>query len=178
MNEVTSDRAAVVAAFDRARDRFLAAFAEVPNEALTYLPEGDEFAIGALLLHVTDPLHNYTRLLGEMAASDGRLDQGGDLAQQEAQLQRRAEIIAARPTAAERAALLAALEAAHQQFRARLLTIPDADFDREIDVVYPGSTEPYPTSPHMVAGWVIDHYDEHVPHVTALLEGWRGEQGE
>ena len=46
MNETTSDRAAVVAAFDAARDRFLAAFAEVPDEALTYLPEGDEFAIG------------------------------------------------------------------------------------------------------------------------------------
>ena len=37
-----------------------------------------------------------------MTASDGRLDQGQDLALQEAQLQRRTEIIAARPTAAER----------------------------------------------------------------------------
>jgi uncharacterized damage-inducible protein DinB len=176
MNEATSDRAAVVAAFDQARDRFLAAFAEVPDAALTYLPEGDEFTIGALLLHVADPLHNYTQLLGEMAASDGRLDQGADQAALDAQLQRRMEIIAARPAAAERAALLAALEAAHQQFRARVLATPDADFDREIDVIYPGSTAPYPTSPRMVVGWVVDHYDEHVPHVTALLEGWRAAQ--
>jgi hypothetical protein len=173
MNETTSDRAEVVAAFDAARDRFLAAFAEVPDAALTYLPEGDEFAIGALLLHVTDPLRTYRTLLEDMAASPGRLDQGGDLAQQEAALQQRLEIIAARPTAAERAPLLASLEAAHQQLRARLLATPTADFDREIDVIYPGSTEPYPTSPRMVAGWVIDHYDEHVPHVAALLQGWR-----
>jgi hypothetical protein len=173
MNETTSDRAEVVAAFDVARDRFLAAFTEVPDEALTYLPDGDEFAIGALLLHVAQPLRDYTRLLGEMAASDGRLDQGRDLVQQEAQLQQRLAIIAARPTAAERAPLLASLEAAHQQFRARLLATSPADFDREIEVIYPGSTEPYPTSPRMVAGWVIDHYDEHVPQVAALLVGWR-----
>ena len=45
----TSDRAAVVAAFDQARDAFLAAFAEVPDAALSYLPEGDEFALGGAL---------------------------------------------------------------------------------------------------------------------------------
>lgn len=177
MNEATSDRAEVVAAFDAARDRFLAAFAEVPDEALAYLPDGDEFAIGALLLHVADPLRTYRVLLEDMAASDGRLDQGQDLAQQEEQLQKRIEIIAARPTAAERAALLAALETAHQQFRARLLALPDTDFAREIDVIYPGSTEPYPTSPRMVVGWVMDHYDEHTPQVASLLTAWRESSG-
>ncbi len=170
---VPVDRSAVVGALDQARDAFLAAFAEVPDAALSYLPEGDEFALGALLLHIAQPMRTYTGLLTEMAASDGRVDQDQDPAFQAGQLQQRGEIMAARPTAADRAALLAALEAAHQQLRARLLATPDAEFDRPVTVIYSGTTEPYPTSPRMVAGWVQGHYDEHTPQVESLLAGWR-----
>ncbi len=173
-----SDRSAVVGAFDAARDTFLTAFAEVPDAALTYLPEGDEFAVGALLLHIAQPMRTYTRLLEEMAASEGQVDQNQDPTFEQTQMQQRAEFVAARPTAADRAALLAALEAAHQHLRARLLATPDADFDRPVPVIYAGTTDPYPTSPRMVAGWVLDHYDEHTPQVQSLLAGWRATQGD
>src|SRR3954447_11477776 len=57
-------------AFDEARDRFLAAFAQAPDEALPFVPPGDEYAIGVLPIHMLDPITRYMTLFELMVAND------------------------------------------------------------------------------------------------------------
>ena len=64
--------------------------------------------------------------------------------------------LAARPTGADRAGLLAGLTAAHQQAREQLQAFADTAFDHEVGVLFPGSDTPYPTTPRAVAGWMTD----------------------
>lgn len=170
----TGDHAAVLAEFDQARDAFLAAFAEAPDSALSYLPDGEEYALGALLLHLTSPLQTYTLLLNRLLlvpAGAALLDYSDS---EEMSIRSREAVLAARPTGAERAGLLAGLATAHAQFHDRLATFPAGRFDQEVPVLYPGGGDPYPTSARAVAGWVIDHYHEHTAQVTAMLRDLPG----
>ena len=161
----------VLAEFDQARAAFLAAFAEVPDTALGYLPEGEEYALGALLLHLAGPLQSYTMLLNRMilAASGSAVLDYSD--SEEMSLRSREAVITARPTESERAGLLAGLATAHAQFRDRLVTFPAGGFDRDVPVLYPGGGDPYPTSARAIVGWMIDHYHEHTAQVQAMLRG-------
>jgi hypothetical protein len=174
MTTETGEQATVLAEFDQARDAFLAAFAEAPDAALAYLPEGEEYALGALLLHLAGTLQTYTLVLNRLLlvpAGDAVIDYSDS---EDLSLQAREAVIAARPTPTERAGLLAGLATAHTQFRDRLATFPAARFDQEVPVLYPGGGEPYPTSPRAVAGWVTDHYREHTAQVTTMLRDWPG----
>jgi len=168
------ERAAVLAEFDQARDAFLAAFAEAPDSALAYLPEGEEYALGALLLHLAGPMQTYTLLLNRLllAPAGGAVLDYSD--SEEMSIRSREAVIAARPTAAERAGLLAGLATAHTQFHDRLATFPAGRLDQEVPVLYPGGGDPYPTSARAVAGWVIDHYNEHTAQVIAMLRNLPG----
>jgi DinB family protein len=167
------DRTGALAAFDTARDRFLDAFAAVPGEALGYLPPGDDYAIGALLLHLQDTMRHYLAVLDLVQAADfGPLDltQTAEVADSEA---RHAKTMAARPTPADRQRLLAELAALHETVRQRALGLDAATFARQAPVVYsPGGT-PYPTGCGDILGWLSDHYDEHTPQVGQLLASWR-----
>ena len=51
--------ASLVARFDAARDTFLAAFAQAPDEALPYTPAGEEYALGVLPIHLQDSMNHY-----------------------------------------------------------------------------------------------------------------------
>jgi hypothetical protein len=167
------EQAAVLAELDQARAAFLAVFAGAPDMALAYLPEGEEYALGALLLHLAGPLQSYAILLQRMAAAGaGALDYSDSA---EMSLRSRDAVIAARPTGAERAGLLAGLAAAHVQFRDRLATFPAGRFDQEVPVLYPGGGDPYPTTARAVAGWMIDHYHEHTAQVRVMLRALAGE---
>src|SRR5258708_29149499 len=53
-------RAATLAALDAARDRFLAAFAQAPDEALPFVPAGAETPLGAVPLHMQAPIRDHT----------------------------------------------------------------------------------------------------------------------
>jgi len=57
--QAVDGRAAALAAFDAARDRFLAAFAQAPDEALPFVPAGEEYALGVLPMHMQDPMRHY-----------------------------------------------------------------------------------------------------------------------
>jgi hypothetical protein len=169
------DQAAVLAAFDAARDAFLAAFAAVPDAALSYLPAGEEYALGALVLHLQGPLILYTGLLDRLApAPTGLVDYRDSAAAYDAA---RASWIAARPDGGDRAGLLAGLRAAHQACRDRLAGFDEAGFDAAAPVLFPGSETPYPTSPRAVAGWVTDHYQEHIAQVGAMVRDLRAAPG-
>ena len=169
-------REASLSALDRAYVQFLAAFRDVPDEALSYAPAGDEYALGILPEHLCDPLWRYSSQLDAMLrAGFGQIDLSQDKIYEAAQARRHADLAAWRPTRAEREAMLAHLETAHQHARSRLATLDDVTFTRTAPVVYMGSSEPYPTSARDMSGWLIDHYDEHTAQTRELLARWRAE---
>lgn len=168
-------RDAALAAFDQAYRDFLAAFAEVPNEALSYVPAGDEYALGVLLLHLQHPLRDYIDQLRRMMRADfAQIDLSADAARAATQEQRHAKLISWRPTSADRAGLLSGLALAHQDARTQLGALDEAMFGRSAPVIYSPGTEPYPTSARDIIGWLIDHYHEHSVQVQDMLKGWRG----
>ncbi|HEY7340156.1 MAG TPA: DinB family protein [Ktedonobacterales bacterium] len=169
--------ATLIARFDAARDGFLAAFAQAPDEALPYTPAGEEYALGILPLHLQDSMNHYLDVYGRItAASFGLVDLGADptLAQREAAQHQR--LVTTKPTGADRAALLDDLNATHGRVTERFRALDDAAVTRQADVVYSPGTDPYPTSVAAIFGWLIDHYDEHIAQTAQLLERWQAEQ--
>src|SRR5215471_7684783 len=164
--------------FDEARDHFLAAFAQAPDEALPFVPPGDEYAIGVLPIHLLDPITRYMTVFEQMMASDFALvDRAGDPAALAWEAERHAHSAATRPTGAERAGMLRDLTAAHQKVVDRFSALDAATFTSQGPVIYPGSSDPYPTSAQDILGWLTDHYDEHTVQMGQLLDQWRAHVG-
>src|SRR5258705_8851231 len=94
-------RAAALAAIDAARDRFLAAFAQAPDEALPFVPAGEEYALGLLPMHMQDPMRHYL-VVFDMARAGGfgPLDLTGTVEAASVSPDRHAAILGARPTGA------------------------------------------------------------------------------
>jgi hypothetical protein len=171
-----SDRLALLAAFDQAGAAYLAAFAQAPDEALRFVPPGDEYALGALPIHLRDSMHHYMRVLDLLLASDFApldLSAGPDAATEaEAEARRHAALVAQRPTGADRAGILADLERAHQQVGTRAAALDEATFARQAPVVYSAGAASYPTSCRDIMGWLTDHYREHIDQTQAMLAQW------
>lgn len=171
-----SQAAGLLARFDTARDAFLAAFAEAPDDALPYTPAGEEYALGVLPLHLQDSMNHYLDVYTRMVGADyGPVDLTSDPshAAHEAELHQR--LVITKPTGADRAAMLGDLAATHQRIRDRFADLDDATVARQADVIYSPGTAPYPTSVADIMGWLTDHYDEHVAQTAQLLERWRSE---
>src|SRR5689334_1002535 len=64
--DTSGTRQAAIATFDATRDDFLAAFAEAPDGALTYLPPGDEYTLGVLPRHLCDSMDGYLDTLDQI----------------------------------------------------------------------------------------------------------------
>ena len=62
----TADRSARLAEFDRARDAFVESYQPVPDDALTYVPAGEDYTLGGLAVHVSDALYHYSHVLDVM----------------------------------------------------------------------------------------------------------------
>src|SRR5256885_8383140 len=62
------EREAALADFETARQEWEAAFANVPDGALTYLKPGDDYALGGLQVHVNWVLVHYRRILDGLVA--------------------------------------------------------------------------------------------------------------
>lgn len=167
-----------LAAFDGARDAFLAAFAAVPDAALSYLPPDDEYALGVLPMHLGDSMRRYLDTLDHIQqAGYGPVDLSADAALAGREARRHDELVAARPTAADRAAMLDELRATHDRMHNRALALDPAGFEERAPVVYAAGSAPYPTSCRDILGWLTDHYHEHVEQTKSLLEGWRSSGG-
>jgi DinB superfamily len=169
--------ATLIARFDAARDSFLAAFAQAPDEALAYTPAGEEYALGILPLHLQDSMNHYLDVYDRMTAANFgpvNLDADPTLAQQEAAQHQR--LVTTKPTGADRAALLDDLNATHRRVTERFATLDDAAVARQADVVYSPGSEPYPTSVAAIFGWLTDHYDEHIAQTAQLLARWQAGQ--
>ena len=172
----SSDRAAALAAFDQARDAYLAAFSQAPDEALAYVPAGEEYTLGVLTLHLCDPIERYLYTFECIrAANFGLVDLASDAEHQAREASRHAERVAARPTGADRPALLRALDEAHQRVHATAAALDGDSFTRQAPVIYSAGAAPYPTSFRDILGWLTDHYHEHTTQVAELLDRWRGQ---
>ena len=169
--------AILIARFDAARDSFLTAFAQAPDEALPYTPAGEEYALGLLPLHLQDSMNHYLDVYDRMTAANfGPVNLGADptLAQREAAQHQR--LVTTKPTGADRAALLDDLNATHRRVTGRFSGLDDAAVTRLADVVYSPGTDPYPTSVAAIFGWLTDHYDEHIAQTAQLIARWQAEQ--
>src|ERR671933_1571442 len=66
------DRETALADFDHARDDFETAYAQVPDEALDYRPDGEDYAISDLVPHITASIRGYSRQLDKMKEAEYR----------------------------------------------------------------------------------------------------------
>jgi hypothetical protein len=163
-------QATELAAFDRARDGFVAGLAAAPDAALGYLKRGDDYTLGGLVPHVNAVLERYLRLLDAMLASGLQAMTAAD---------DRERFDAANAGAADtldRAQLdagLALTEQLHADVHRRIGELAPGDLGRSAPIRFPGGGEPYLTSPADVLGWLTGHYEEHTTHITELLAEWR-----
>lgn len=169
------DREVALAKFDHARDDFEAAFALVPDEALGWKPEGDDYTLGDLLPHVIGSIANYMTVLDYIKAADGGAVVPGWEADQ-AMADYKARVQAIYAAGAGRTAVIDELDAAHDRMASRLHDMAYEEYGHQTPVHYGGSSEPFPTSAHDILGWLTDHYYEHVPHIAQLLEGWAAQK--
>ena len=164
------ERGTALAEFDRARDGFLDALRPAPDESLTYLREGDVYAIGGLAVHCNWVLRHYRRVLDGLASGGGAELHSSDPDGEQDEANRRA---LAGLAAEQRAPELAELKTLHEEVRQAALGIAPDAWERKSPVLYGNAAEAYPTSPDDVVGWLRDHYQEHVPHATELLAEWQ-----
>ena len=164
------ERDQALADFDRARAEWEAAFARVPDAALRYLKPGDDYSLGGLMVHVNWVLVHYGRVLDAMVAGGftavGPLDPPGE--------EREAREAARRGlSTSERARSMAEMATLHKDALAAMSSLAAREWDRKCPVVYAPGEEPYDTSAGDVAGWLSDHYREHVSQTADLIEEWR-----
>ena len=170
------DRETALANFDHARDDFVRAFAQVPDKALNYKPEGDDYSIGDLLPHVLNQINMYTVVLEVM---DGL---GWGLAHPfEGESRRMMGNFAAQMQALYaggegRDAIVEELEQAHDRLASRLREMANLEYSQKALVLFPSSDDPYPTSAADLLAWLTDHYNEHIAQVWQLLEAWEREK--
>jgi hypothetical protein len=164
------EREAALAEFNSSRDRFLAALAPVPDEALTYLRPGDIYAIGGLAVHCNWVLKHYGRVLDRLADPGTAEFHAEDPADEVEEANRRA-LAGLSPT--ERDAELAVLFELHEDLKRTALHVAAGAWERKTPVFYGDAADAYPTSPDDVVGWLRDHYQEHVPHAAELLAEWQ-----
>lgn len=159
-----------LAAFDRARAGFADRLAAVPDGALAYLEQGGDYTLGGLVAHVDAVLERYLGLLDAMAGNGFRdMTAPDDTARFAAANARAARV----PSRSELDAHLAEMERLHREVHARIDRLAPDDLRRAPGIRYGDGTEPYPTSPLDVLGWLTEHYEEHTTHVTDLMDAWR-----
>jgi hypothetical protein len=173
------DRERDLAKFDHGRDDFEAAFARVPDEALEWKPEGDDYTIGFLVPHVISSIARYSTVLDLVEGTGGgAVGPGWEAGEEGVPLRDyNAEILAIYAAGAGRQAVLDELDAAHDRMAARLRKMAYDEYGRQSPVHYDDNPDAFPTSAHDIIGWLTDHYYEHVPHIAQLLEGWEKTKG-
>src|SRR6267378_5008882 len=164
------EREATLADFEGACHQWEAAFAKVPDGALTFLKPGDDYALGGLQVHVNWVLVHYLRVL------DGILAAGfAETAPRDPSADVRRALEGAKHglMPAERRSSLAEMAKLHATVRSTIRELPEEDWSRKASVIYGEGQDPYPTSPEDIIGWLRDHYREHVDQSADLIAEWR-----
>ena len=160
---------AALQAFDQARDAFATTVEQTPAAALRYRPEGEDYALGGLAIHVAQVLEKYTRVLEAMHASAAD-PVSEPLAAAEPPTD--AALIRNGFSAEERSAVLGRVRASHAALVSAMRAFPGSAFETKLRVTFVGATEPFPTSPADVLGWVHGHYEEHIAQIGELCQRW------
>lgn len=172
MTETTdrfADREEALVEFDRARDGFQHCYDAVPDEALGYVPAGEDYTLGGLAVHVTQTLYHYGRVLDQMRSSGYQ-----PLTLQEPPDDpREAEMVRKGFPGAERASVFGGMRVGHDHVAARVRALEADEYARVAPVIYGEGQDPYDTRAVDVMGWVIDHYRDHTQQVADLLASWR-----
>jgi hypothetical protein len=157
---------AALADFEAARSEWEAAFAKIPDGALTYLKTGDDYALGGLQVHVNWVLTHYRRVLDGIIAGGfsplGPQDAAGEA--EAAGHKAKAGL-----EASKRAKSLEEMERLHRAVVGACTRLSEAEWSRKCPVVYGAGQDPYPTSPEDVIEWLRDHYREHVQQSADLV---------
>ena len=162
------EREATLADFDRARGEFEEAVRGAPDAALRYRAAGDDYALGGLVVHVTQVLEHYTAVLDAIHTADWQSPTAPPSVTSDSD----AALIRDGFGGDSRADVLGRLREAHAALADAVRAEPSEWFSRPAPVTYSSSTEPYPTSPADVVGWVRDHYAEHTQQIAELIADW------
>jgi hypothetical protein len=168
------EKKAAIADFEAARQEWIRAFERVPDGALGFLKDGDDYALGGLQVHVNWVLNHYRRVLA------GMVQRGIDrLPPQDGPNEAAAAVAKAKAgiTAGERAGAMEEMGRLHQGVLAVVNRLPVENWARKAEVVYGNGQDPYPTSPQDIVGWLRDHYREHVGQSADLTAEWKLGQG-
>ncbi|TME24429.1 MAG: hypothetical protein E6I67_00725 [Chloroflexi bacterium] len=168
------EREAALADFETARKEWEAAFAKVPDGALTYLKPGDDYSLGGLQVHVNWVLVHYRRVLDGILAAGFAETAPAD---PPADVRRALEGAKHGLMPAERRSSLAEMAQLHATVRSIICELAEEDWSRKASVIYGEGQDPYPTSPEDVIGWLRDHYREHVQQSADLIEEWAAAHG-
>jgi hypothetical protein len=169
------NRDAAVGAFDRAHAGFIDAYRSIPDEALTFVPQGEDYTLGGLVVHVMDVIDHYTLVLNRMIAAgfgEVRVIDPDD------QRARRDALIRDGYGSTQRDGVFAELDSAHREFVTRIRGLSATDYLNQAPVLYGAdAVDPFSTRAADIMGWLIDHYNEHITQSTALLADWQRTQG-
>jgi hypothetical protein len=161
-------RDGVLADFDQCRRDFEEAVRRAPDAALRYRPAGEDYALGGLVVHVTDVLRNYANVVQaiqkahwEALTAPSHTTSAGDAA-----------LIRDGFGGSARGTVLDQMRTAHTELVNTVRASGPESFTRQAAVTFSGSGEPYSTSPADVVGWVRDHYKEHTQQIADLVSAW------
>lgn len=172
------DRENQLAEFDHARDDFENALSSVPEEALSYRPEGEDYSLRDLVPHLGNTLLMYSNVLDRIQQAEYqevRLVAAPDEAQA---TRRRIDERASTPLRTDaQMGTLDELEGLHDKLAGRLRDMAEEEYGLQAPVYYAGSEEPYPTAASDIIGWVTDHYREHARQVLDLQNKWSKSRG-
>jgi hypothetical protein len=154
--------------FDAARLAFEESIRRAPDAALRFKPAGEDYALGGLVVHVSQVLRKYAGVVDAIRAADWQAvdePRASETAEE-------AALIREGFDGPSRVGVLDDMRAAHSALLDAVRLAPSDSFERKAPVTYSGSREPFATSPSDVVGWCLDHYKEHVQQVGELIEAW------
>ncbi|HEX3245236.1 MAG TPA: DinB family protein [Chloroflexota bacterium] len=169
MADVPETRDQAFRAFERARAEFKQAYRDVPDAALHYLPEGDDYALGGLIVHVANAMENYVKVIGAMKAEGFRQLKAAEGSGETPEM---LEALKHGFDGPERSRHWARLDRVHAALVDQVNALAEQDFSRTAPIIFGHATEPLPTSAAMIMGWMIDHYRDHVGQVRDMLAEW------
>ncbi len=173
--EQTKDRETALAEFGRKREEYERSYDSVPDEALSYVPQGEDYTLGGLAVHVTDTLYHYRNVLDIMKNAGDQPVRNVD-PEDDAKRQRD-ELVHKGFGGSEKQRVFEELRAAHRDVEQRVRAMPESEYPRKIGVLYGADAqEPYATNGGDVLGWLTDHYQEHIDQVAELMGKWRAER--
>ena len=162
------DRDDALESFDAARLEFEESVRRAPDAALRFKPQGEDYALGGLVVHVSQVLRNYARVVDTIRQANWEACD----APSNADSAEEATLIREGFSGPERVAVLEDMRAAHSALVDAMRMAPSETFTRKAPITYSGSSDPYPTSASDVLGWVQDHYKEHTQQVGDLIAAW------